>query len=186
MKIIDAPGVATGSLPYLNEHSNFKYTNMKTLQLSEQKARSIYKTAPPELKIILEENFGKDFFSEDVTERINGWDDMMSEADRPDVPEFSDVPEDLRPFFKGVYKNVVMAEAYNGCKGMDIYDSSKYRHYPWFRTNGSPSSFAFYASYFDNAFAIAGSGSRLSFKEEKHVLHAAKNHTAIFREMLES
>ncbi len=35
---------------------------MKTLQLSEEKAKELYKTASPEFKAILEEAFGKAFF----------------------------------------------------------------------------------------------------------------------------
>ncbi|MFK2563550.1 hypothetical protein ACIXST_17935 [Bacteroides fragilis] len=34
---------------------------MKTLQISEQKARELYKSGSSELKSILEESFGKDF-----------------------------------------------------------------------------------------------------------------------------
>ena len=41
---------------------------MKTLQLSEQKARELYRSGSKELKTVLEESFGKDFFSQDVTE----------------------------------------------------------------------------------------------------------------------
>ena len=35
---------------------------MKTLQLSEEKAKELYKTASPEFRAMLEETFGKDFF----------------------------------------------------------------------------------------------------------------------------
>lgn len=159
---------------------------MKTLQLSGQKARSLYKSGSNEMKELLEENFGKDFFNQDVTDRIDEWEDMMAETGRPDVPEFSDVPEDLRPYFKSVYRNVVMVEAYNGGERMDIYNSSKYRYYPWFATNGSPSAFAFYGSDCEHSYANAGSGSRLSFIKKEHAIHAGKKHTKIFREMLES
>ncbi|MFV0539559.1 MAG: hypothetical protein ACK5M3_19660 [Dysgonomonas sp.] len=157
---------------------------MKTLQLSGQKARSLYKSGSKEMKELLEENFGKDFFNQDVTDRIDEWEDMMAETGRPDVPEFSDAPEDLRPYFKSVYRNVVMAEAYNGGERMDIYNSSKHRYYLWFRM--SPSTFAFGGSDFVYSCAFAGSGSRLSFIRKEHAIHAGKNHTNIFREMLES
>lgn len=35
---------------------------MKTLQLSEQKARELYRSGSKELKTVLEESFGEDFF----------------------------------------------------------------------------------------------------------------------------
>lgn len=43
---------------------------METLQLSEQKARELYRSGSKELKTVLEESFGEDFFSQDVTERV--------------------------------------------------------------------------------------------------------------------
>ena len=48
--------------------------HMKTLQLSEQKTRELYRSGSKELKTVLEESFGKDFFSQDVTERVKHYD----------------------------------------------------------------------------------------------------------------
>lgn len=151
----------------------------------EQKVRGIYKSSD-EFKSVLESAFGKEFFNQNVEDRINGWEDMLSETGRPDVPEFSDVPEDLRPFFKAVYKNVIMAEAYNEGERMDIYDADTPRHYPYFRTNGSPAAFAFDDSYCDCSHADAGSGSRLALKSEKLANLVGTKHADIVREMLES
>ena len=158
----------------------------KTLELSAKKARSLYETASPELKEVLEESFGKEFFSEDVIDRINGWEDMMSEADRPDVPEFSDVPEDMRPWFKALYRGRVMTEAYNQGQNIDIYDSEQKRYYSYFDCNGSPSAFRFNDWYCDHTGAHAGSGSRLSFSREEAAVAAGKKHPEIFREMLDA
>lgn len=155
--------------------------NNKTLEL---KIRDLYKSSD-EFKTALETTFGKEFFNQDITERINGWEDMLAETGRPDVPAFSDVPEDLRPYFKAVYKNVVMVEAYNEGERMDIYNSNRYRHYPWFRTNGSPSGFAFFVSPYASTAAHAGSGSRLSLKSEKLANIVGTKHKDICREMLE-
>jgi len=158
---------------------------MNNLELTDQEVRQLHK-ADPNWRPALERQFGKEFFSQDVTERINGLEDMFREADRPVVENFGDVPVDLIPFMRSVYENVVMAEAYNGCKGMDIYNSDEERHYPYFDCNVSPSSFAFDDSYYDRSSAGAGSGSRLAFKKREHVEHAATKHTGVFRKMLES
>ena len=48
---------------------------MKTLQISEQKARELYKTGSKDLKTILEESFTKEFFSNDITDRIKTYED---------------------------------------------------------------------------------------------------------------
>ena len=43
---------------------------MRALQIEESKARSIYKTASPELKTMLEDTFGKEFFVETIMDKI--------------------------------------------------------------------------------------------------------------------
>lgn len=161
-------------------------SNAKTLELSLEHAREMYKTASAEIRKLLEVNFNKSSLLPDVIERINGWSDMLAETGRPDIPEFNELPEDLRSYFKSVYKNIVMVEAYNEGERINIYDKSKTRHYPCFVTNGSPSFFAFNALSFGLAVADAGSGSRLSLKSEKLARHIGEKHTDIIREMLES
>lgn len=60
---------------------------MKTLQIKESKARSIYKTASSELKIMLEDIFGKEFFSREVAERIKTYEDACAELDIAPIDE---------------------------------------------------------------------------------------------------
>ena len=60
---------------------------MKTLQLSEQKARELYRSGSKELKTVLEESFGKDFFSQDVTERVKTYLDACHELGREPLDE---------------------------------------------------------------------------------------------------
>ncbi|WP_419033057.1 hypothetical protein [Dysgonomonas gadei] len=110
----------------------------------EQKIRGLHKSSD-EVKSALETVLGKEFFSKDITERIDGWEDMMAETGRPDVPQFVDLPEDLRDHFQKYYRVVIMNEAYNEGEKMDIYNSDIARHYPYFKTNGGPSGFAFLA-----------------------------------------
>ena len=52
---------------------------MKTLQISEQKARELYKSGSGELRSILEESFGKDFFSQKITDRVKTYEDACRE-----------------------------------------------------------------------------------------------------------
>ncbi|WP_139262121.1 hypothetical protein [Dysgonomonas macrotermitis] len=146
----------------------------------------MYKTSNDEWKGILERHYGKKFFSQDVNDRIDGWEDMMAETGRPDVPEFVDLPEDLRDHFQKYYRVIVMNEAYNQGEKMDIYNTNIYRHFPWFRTNGSASGFAFGGAFYDYSLASAGSGSRLALKSEKSVKVIGTKHIDIMREYLES
>ena len=135
---------------------------MKTIQLTvtENEAIKLHKSNP-EWREALERQFGKKLFSQDVSDRIDDWKDMMREADRPDIPEFIDLPEDLRNHFQKYYKLVIMREAYEGRVKMNIYDKSVCRHYPYFELNGSPSGFRFLGSDYGSSYAYAGSGSHL-------------------------
>lgn len=44
--------------------------NKRPLMLSDVEAKRIYKTASPELKTVLEDTFGKDFFIESIMDKI--------------------------------------------------------------------------------------------------------------------
>lgn len=150
-----------------------------------KKIRGLYKSSD-EVKSALETVLGKDFFSQDITERIDGWEDMLSETGLPDIPEFTELPERLRDHFRKYYRLIVMTEAYNEGEKVNIYDKDKPRHYPYFLTKNSPAAFAFYLSRYDNAYADAGSGSRLSLKNAKLAKVAGTKHIDFYREYLES
>lgn len=148
-----------------------------------KKIRGLYKSSD-EVKSALETVLGKDFFSQDITERIDGWEDMLSETGLPDIPEFTELPERLRDHFRKYYRLVVMTEAYNEGEEVDIYDKDQPRHYPFFLTQGSPAAFAFSRSVYVLAFAYAGSGSRLSYHEERVSDYSGKHFISLWQEYL--
>jgi hypothetical protein len=158
----------------------------KPIEITENTARMLYKTATPEFKAALEDTYGKEFFQQGLPEVINDFVDILEATGNTCVPDFSDLPERYRDHFKKYFKVVIMVEAYNRGQKMDIYDEDTLRHYPYFKTNGSPSGFAFRGSGCDYAIALAGSGSRLSFREEKHSDDAGTKFKQIFQEYLES
>ena len=51
---------------------------MKTLKIDENKAKELYKTASQEFKITLEDTFGKEFFIEDITDKIKTVEDAYN------------------------------------------------------------------------------------------------------------
>lgn len=159
---------------------------MKTLQISDKNARELYKTASDEFKQVLEDTFGKDFFAEKVTDRVKTYEDALRETMRPDAKTINEIPEDLHDHFLKVYKCIILCEAMNAGKRMDIYDSNVYRYYPWFETKGSPSAFAFNGTYCVCTYAYAGSGSRLSVMSREAAKHIGENFVKEFRDMLDS
>ena len=157
-------------------------TELTTKRINAQKA---WRKADKNGRKLLEDLYGKEVFqSQDITDIIQELSDAIEYTGRPDVPEFSELPEDLRPFFQAVYKNVIVAEALNEGERFDLYDESVKRHYPYYYTNGSPSAFAFDSSYYDYSRAAAGSGSRLCLKDGKRAKHMGTRFKDIQRDML--
>ena len=157
---------------------------MKTLQIDETQAKELYNKAIPELKQMLEEIFGDDFFN--VIEKVKTFAEALEVTGRPEVPKFFDVPEDLRKFFEATYKVVVINEALNDGIRFKLYDLNVNRYYPWFATNGSSSGFAFRGSHYDDAIAFTGGGSRFCLKDEETAKYAGTQFKNEYREMLES
>ena len=157
---------------------------MKTIQLTvtEKEAIKLHKSNPG-WRDALERQFDKKLFSQDVADRIDDWKDMMREADRPDVPMFADLPEDLRDHFQKYYKLVIMREAYEGRAKMNIYDKSVRRNYPYFATTCSPSDFRLYHSVCTYSGADAGSGSRLRVLSEITSGFIGKNFLEIWKKV---
>ncbi|SFL09642.1 hypothetical protein SAMN05216357_112108 [Porphyromonadaceae bacterium KH3CP3RA] len=118
----------------------------------------------------------------DVTERVKTFEDALRETGRPSVPEFSDVPEDLRDYFKAQYKMVVIAEALNEGWKADWSDGSQKKWYPWFYV--SSSGFAFYDACYCYSHPAAGDGSRLCFKTEALARYAGKQFVQIWDDLL--
>ena len=73
--------------------------------------------------------------------------------------------------------------ALNEGKVTDIYNS-KHRWFPVFWSGSGPSAFAFRYSYSDNSGAHAGSGSRLSYHEERVSDYSGKHFISLWQEYL--
>lgn len=116
-----------------------------------------------------------------ITELVKNSGDARKLTGRPDVPDFSNLPADMRKHFEAQYKMIVIAEALNGGWMPDWNNYNEYKYYPWFEM--SPSSFAFDDSYYDAAIARAGSGSRLKFRTRELSEYAAKQFIDIWKDI---
>ena len=81
-------------------------------------------------------------------------------------------------------KMVVIVEALNEGWKPDVCDKNVCRWYPWFRPNGSPGSFAFCGSGYDDEYAHAGSGSRLVLKSKELADYCGMQFVELWKEML--
>lgn len=157
---------------------------MKTLQISEQKARELYKSGSGELRSILEESFGKDFFSQKITDRVKTYEDACRELSMNPLDENKLMKLGLTKHDIAYQKLVTIAKSLNEGWVPDVCDNSVYRWYPWFVTNGSPSSFAFSGSICDFAIADAGSGSRLCFKNKELSEYCGKQFIELWKQFI--
>jgi len=119
----------------------------------------------------------------EVTERIKTFEDALKETGRPDVPEFSDVPEDLRDYFKAQYKAIVITEALNEGWEADWEDENQEKYILWFLTK-SPSGFAFSAAHFSFTSPYAGNASRLCFKTRVLAKYAGEQFLDIWKDLI--
>lgn len=103
---------------------------MKTLQLTDSTARDIYKTADSSLKIILEENFGKEFFKLDIKDRINTFQDVCDELNitNLNINMFSYLPKDQREEALLEYQIKSIVSLANKDKSFNTYRYYIYRY----------------------------------------------------------
>lgn len=157
---------------------------MKTLQISENKARELYKTGSTDFKTILEDSFGKEFFSTKVTDRIKTYEDACRELGLEPINEAEFEEMGLALDDIAYQKIKVVIRALNEGWAPDMFNSNIYRWYPWFRCNESASSFAFCDSFFDATSANAGGGSRLCLKSEELANYCGKQFIDLWKQII--
>ena len=157
---------------------------MRTLQISEKKAMELYKNGSDELKTVLEESFGKEFFQRKITDRIKTYEDACAELGIDPLNEAELMKLGLTKHDIAYQKLATVVKALNESWTPDVCDSSVYRWYPWFKTNGSPSSFAFSDSAYATACASAGSGSRLCLKSNELSDHCGKQFIDLWKQFI--
>lgn len=155
---------------------------MKTLKISEDKARELYKTADSNFKTILEETFGKDFFNIKITDRVKNFDDILRISGKK--------LEDILPWKNPINKNEIsqnalakiqlITEVYNEGKVLDWDNSNRYKCMPYFRKSGSGWLFT-YCAYW-NSYCYGGSVSYYYSSELAE--DAAKKFIDIYNEYL--
>ena len=156
---------------------------MRTLQLDEISARSLYKTSFPEFKIVLENSFGKDFFNEKITDRIKTYQDSCKDLDTEPISDdyFQDsgLTEDEIAF----RKIKAITKSLNEGWKPDWNNSNEKKWYPWFKL--SSGGFVFDDAGYCCSVAGAGHGSRLCFKSEELAEYAGKQFIDIWIDIIQ-
>lgn len=143
----------------------------KTLELDDKTALKLYKTAAPEFRELLEQNFGKEFFEQKITDRINNYKDILEisgvdeSADIVKIPGFDSAENE---FVSNFIRTVRTKKVYN--EGWLPKRGDK-RWYPWYNVS---SGFAFDDSGYNVTAACAASASRLCLKDRELTLDYVK------------
>lgn len=153
-----------------------------TLNVDKNNALKAWREADNKGKKLLENLYGKDVFeNQNAMDRIKTYEDALKETGRPDVPDFSLLPKDMRAHFVALYKMYVIAEALNEGWKPDWENDDEYKYYSWFTM--SASSFAFGDSRYGCSTSRAGCGSRLKFKTRELAEYASKQFVDIWKDI---
>lgn len=159
----------------------FKRNKMKTLKISDSKALELYKTASSELKEILEESFGKEFFKpKDITDIVYDIDTLAEwlNISVKDLFIFNQNTKDKNEKCINACNILLkVANVYNEEVILNWKNTSEYKYLPyinfsggsgvvslvtWFNDSGSPAGF-YYKS--DKLSRIAYNNFKIYFED---------------------
>ena len=119
-----------------------------------------------------------------ITDLVKTFDDACTELGISPLNEDKLMDLGLTKHDIAYQKLATIVKALNEGWVPDVCDDRVYRWYPWFVTNGSPSSFAFGDSSYDCAYADAGSGSRLCLKNKELSEYCGKQFIDLWKQFI--
>jgi hypothetical protein len=148
---------------------------MQTLQIDKNNARKLYPTAAPEFKTMLEDSFGKDFFSQKITDRIKTFEDACEILGLdPNHNYYRIGPADEIAYTK----LKVIIQALNEGWTPNWNDSNERKWRPWFYLNAP--GFRLYGVYCNITYSAVGS--RLCLRSEELAEYAAKQFLDLYKD----
>ncbi|MDR1343943.1 MAG: hypothetical protein LBJ39_01185 [Tannerellaceae bacterium] len=156
---------------------------MNELSINRKNALAVYRGADSKGKELLERLFGAETFSSKVTDRVNTLEDAYEETGRPQCPEFDNVPEDWREYFKSLHDALVVTEALNEDWEADYNNGGQQKHYPYFHLSSS-SGFAFDNAGCEYSYPHAGSAARLCLKSEELAKHMGEEFIKVYERII--
>lgn len=162
---------------------------MKTLQIDETRARKLYPGAASDLKEILHDTFGKEFFNQKITDRVNSFETACQELG---INQFSLMPSishpDLQKETESIHayiKLTIIIRALNEGWTPNWNNSNEPKYLPWFdveasskQPSGSGLSYGGYAGWYSAAHV----GSRLCYKSEEIAKYAGTKFKKLYEQ----
>ncbi len=104
------------------------------------------------------------------------------------LPDVSMFPVEHQKAATATHKLMIIHDAYNEKKKVDWNNQKQRKWRGWWdmeqHPTRNPSGFRFYGSYYVYTDTFSTGGSRLCFLREEDLLHAAKHHLELFRDMM--
>lgn len=116
-------------------------------------------------------------------ESIKTVEDALNVTGMPVTPEFNEVPEELREYFKAVYAAVVITKAIVGDWKADWNDWNQRKWFPWFDMQSS-GGFVFCGAFCAYSYAVAGYASRLCFPTDEMAEYAGRTFTDVYSRII--
>ncbi len=154
---------------------NILFTMEKTLTLDGKTAREIYPTSPPELKKLLENNFTKEFFSQNYRDYIHSWEGVCKELGKDPLrwvpfPNTTDPDELAENSHWRITQSIKLFKKGNKCDFKPGNKQSK--TWAWMEHGKHPSGlgFSYTDSYYDGTGTTVGPRLlSLSAEDHKHI-----------------
>lgn len=153
-----------------------------TLEISPGKARNIYPDAGPQFKELLEDTFGREFFQEEITHNIKTFEDALKATGRPPLPDFSNVPANMRDYFEGHYQMAVITEALNEGWVPNWTDKNEAKVMPIFIIDAKTSKFKL--DYISHTFLCTINNNGFVYRTGDIATYAAKQFIDIWNKIL--
>lgn len=160
----------------------------KKIELSDSVAKKLYKTASPELRIILEENFDKKILSTEIKDRIQIFEDIIeivSELRGCKIENYLPWPSPRNKNERSqnsVAKIQLITEAYNEGTKLNWEDRSQRKYGIWFERKARGGGWVLHVVSDDRYYCSLGAG--FYFKEEALARDAYSKFPEIFHEYL--
>ncbi len=142
---------------------------MTTLKMDETTARRLYPTASPEMKEIFESSFGKQFFSQKITDRIQNWQDVLDVSGidpKTMLPRPGETDDEL------AYREwKLIAKVYNEGVELDASDTGQTKWFVWgniVKDKTKPSGFGLSSDAYVTWLTLSIVGVRLCFKNREN------------------
>lgn len=154
----------------------------KQLLLEDTIARQLYKTADPSFKVLLEESFGKDFFSDKLINRIKSIDDIYTELGQkaPLISNYLFLPYEDREQAVYLQYQLDISKCFNQGWKPDFTNHNEYKYYIWWERKSSGWSLSEVDSYY--CYSALGAG--FYFKKREDAEYCAKLFADIYKATL--